>query len=309
MFPENGNDVETLVKNADTAMYLAKQQGKNSYRQFTETPSAGTIAKMTIETDLRRAIERNELVVHYQPLVDMRSSAVLGSEALIRWQHPEHGLMAPSEFVPLAEETGLICPISDMVVETVCAQNKAWQQAGYDPMTVSINVSARQFQQDTLIPSITKALQRSRLDPWYLQLELTESVMMQDSEATIAILKRFKDMGIRISIDDFGTGYSSLSYLKRFPVDSVKIDRSFIKDITINPDDAAIAAAVIAMAHSLKLTVVAEGVETLEQLELLQSLQCDEMQGYFISPPVPAEDFIEIVRQTQLARPDLRFAA
>ena len=309
MFPHSGRDVETLVQNADSAMYQAKKQGKNSCHLFAESPRASSLATMTVETSLRKAIERNELVVYYQPLVDMKSSQVMGSEALIRWQHPEHGLLPPGHFIPVAEETGLICPISDLVVETACMQNKAWQQAGYDPLTVAVNVSARQFHQDTLVHSVTKALQKSHLDPWYLELELTESIMMQDSDATIKVLKRLKDMGIRISIDDFGTGYSSLSYLKRFPIDSVKIDRSFIQDITANSDDAAIAAAVIAMAHSLKLTVIAEGVETLEQLQLLQSLQCDEMQGYFVSPAVPADDFIEIVRRNQFGRPDIRFAA
>lgn len=302
VYPSSGDDVETLVKNADTAMYKAKQQGKNNYCLYSEEPSASATAKLTIETELRKALERDELVVYYQPMVDLKSGEVLGAEALIRWQHPERGLLLPAHFIPIAEETGLICPISTMVVETACLTNKAWQDAGYDPMKISVNVSARQLQQDVLIPGILKALQKSHLDPWYLELELTETVMMQDSEANIAILKRLKDMGVRISIDDFGTGYSSLNYLKRFPVDSVKIDRSFVKDITSNPDDAAIAAAVIAMAHSLKLSVVAEGVETVEQLELLQSLQCDEIQGYFISPPVPSAEFVEIVRQRQFSR-------
>lgn len=299
LYPSDGTDVETLVKNADTAMYRAKEQGRNMYQLYTESLNTAALEWMTLENSLRKALERQEFLVYYQPRVDMHTERILGTEALVRWQHPEYGIVPPAQFIPLAEETGLIMPISEWVLHAACLQNKAWQDAGFEPMTIAVNISARQFQQENLVKTITDTLAKTDLRPEHLDLELTESTLMQDPDAAIAVLRELKSMGIRVSIDDFGTGYSSLSYLKRFPVDAVKIDRSFVRDITTNPDDAAIAGAVVAMAHSLKLNVIAEGVETLEQLEFLRNIKCNEMQGYFVSPPVPVDDLNHILREAR----------
>ncbi|MEN6356216.1 MAG: EAL domain-containing protein [Armatimonadota bacterium] len=301
-FPSDGSDAETLVRNADTAMYRAKEQGRNNYHLYTESMNAAAVEWMKLESNLRKALDNDEFLVYYQPRVEIETGCVMGVEALVRWQHPEYGLIQPAQFIPLAEETGLIAPISESVVRKTCAQAKEWLSMGIEPMTVSVNISARQFQQDSLVTMITNALDETGFDPQYLELELTESTLMQDPDTAIAILLKLKSMGVRISVDDFGTGYSSLSYLKRFPINAVKIDRSFIRDINSNPDDAAIAGAVVAMAHSLKLTVIAEGVETLEQLEFLRTLKCDEMQGYFITPPVPADELTQIVMDTGVKR-------
>jgi len=309
IFPSDGADVETLVKNADTAMYRAKEQGRNNYYLYTEALNSAAMEWMTLDNSLRKALERREFLVYYQPRVEIRTGQTLGTEALIRWQHPEFGLVSPAHFIPLAEETGLIVPISEWVIQTACAQNKAWQNTGIHPMSVSVNISARQFQQEELVSTVKQALAQSGLAPHYLDLELTESTLMQDPDSAVEILLELKSMGVQISIDDFGTGYSSLSYLKRFPIDAVKIDRSFVRDITTNPDDAAIAGAVVAMAHSLKLKVIAEGVETLEQLEFLRGLKCDEMQGYFITPPVPAEQLIQTVEGVNYPLDGFREAA
>jgi diguanylate cyclase (GGDEF)-like protein len=290
LFPSDGSTAEALVRNADTAMYRAKEQGRNNYQVYTEALNAAAVKQVTLEHSLRRALQRNEFLLHYQPQVSIKTGKVLGTEALIRWRQPDLGLVSPAQFIPLAEETGLILPISEWVLSTACMQNKSWQDAGLPHMNVAVNISARQFEQDELTPMVKRALKASGLDPQYLDLELTESTLMQNPDMAVTILQKLKDMGVRVSIDDFGTGYSSLSYLKRFPIDAVKIDQSFVRDITTNPDDAAIAGAVVAMAHSLKLKVIAEGVETLDQLEFLRGLRCDEMQGYFVSPPVPAED-------------------
>ncbi len=299
VYPMDGSDVETLVRNADTAMYQAKELGRNCYHSYTETLTADAIHAMTLESGLHRALERREFVVHYQPKVDIRTGRIVGSEALVRWQHPEYGLVPPNKFIALAEETGLIGPISDYVLETACTQTKHWMDASCQQLSVSVNISARQFQQHRLTKSVRQALRKSCLPAHCLDLELTESTLMNESDAVIPVLNEFRELGVRISVDDFGTGYSSLSFLKRFPVNAVKIDRSFVTDITTNPDDAAIAGAVVAMAHSLKLKVCAEGVETIEQLEFLRSLQCDEMQGYFISPPISAQEFDELLWQNR----------
>lgn len=309
VYPVDGADVETLVRNADTAMYQAKEKGRNCYHAYSEALTASVIHSMTLESGLRGALERKEFLVHYQPKVDIRTGAIVGSEALVRWQHPDYGLVPPNKFIPLAEETGLIGEISDYVLETARAQTKAWMDAGRGPLCVSVNISGRQFQQRKLTQSVQQALEKSGLDPRHLDLELTESILMNEPDAVSSVLQEFREMGVCISIDDFGTGYSSLSYLKKFPVDAVKIDRSFVTDITTNPDDAAIAGAVVAMAHSLKLKVCAEGVETIEQLEFLRSLQCDEMQGYFISPPVSAQEFEELLRQDRNRENMMRRAA
>ena len=299
MYPADGMDVETLVKNADTAMYRAKEQGRNRYHLYTEALNAAVVERMTLENNLRKALERDEFLLYYQPRVDMATGKTVGAEALVRWQHKELGLVSPDQFIPLAEETGLIVPISDWVLREACNQNKAWQDAGLPPIDIAVNISARLFQQEGLQFTINKVLMETGLDPEHLELELTESTLMHDPDLAIEILYQLKAMGVRISIDDFGTGYSSLNYLKRFPIDALKIDRSFVKEITTNADDAAVATAVVAMARSLKLKVVAEGVETLEQLEFLRSLNCDEIQGYFINRPANVEEFTQFIRDEQ----------
>ncbi|MCL5103527.1 MAG: PAS domain S-box protein [Armatimonadetes bacterium] len=303
IYPADGTDVETLVKNADTAMYRAKEKGRNMCQLYTEAFNAADVERMTLENNLRRAAKREEFLLHFQPQVDIRTGETRGSEALVRWRHPEYGLVPPGKFIPLAEETGLIVPISKWIIKAACGQNKAWQDAGYPPITIAVNISAKHFHQEDLAATVGSALSETGLDPQYLELELTESALMQNPDLAVDVLGKLKEMGVRISVDDFGTGYSSLSYLKRFPIDAVKIDQSFVRDITTNHDDAAIAGAVVAMAHSLKLKVIAEGVETLEQLEFLRSLKCDEVQGYFIGRPVPAEEFGQLLEDVHTPHP------
>jgi diguanylate cyclase (GGDEF)-like protein/PAS domain S-box-containing protein len=288
MFPSDGDNVETLVRNADTAMYRAKEQGRNNYQFYTESLNEAALERMVLENSIRRALDRNEFTLHYQPKVDIASGRMLGTEALIRWCSPEHGYVSPSRFIPIAEETGLIIPITEWVLKTACRQNKAWQDAGYPPIDVGVNISAKQFQQGKVIETVMSVLDETGLLPQYLDLEITEGTLMHNLEVATSTLEQLRKMGVHISIDDFGTGYSSLSYLTRFPVNTVKIDQSFVKDIILKPDDAAIAGAVVAMAHSLKLRVIAEGVETIEQLKFLENLRCDEIQGYFVSRPIPA---------------------
>ncbi len=249
---------------------------------------ARIVERLALESSLRSGLERGEFMVYYQPQVNIGTGQVVGVEALVRWQHPERGLVLPAEFIPVAEEAGLIVPLGEWVLRTACAQNKAWQENGLPPMRVAVNLSARQFQQRNLIDMVAQALEDTGLAPHYLQLEITEGVAMQDMDLTIATLQGLREMGIQIAIDDFGTGYSSLAYLKRLPIDAVKIDRSFVRDLTIDANDAAIVTAVIAMAHGLKLKVIAEGVETKEQLAFLSEQQCDEVQGYLFSKAVPA---------------------
>ena len=249
---------------------------------------------------LRHALKREEFLLHYQPRVDLHSGEITGMEALVRWQHPEQGLVLPGRFIPVAEDSGLIVPLGAWVLHTACAQNKAWQVAGLKPVCVAVNLSARQFRQQDLVEVVTRTLQETGLDAAYLELELTESMVMQNVEATIATLTRLKAIGVKFSIDDFGTGYSSLSYLKRFPIDFLKIDQSFVRDISTDPDDAAIVKAIISMAHDLGLRVIAEGVETQEQKSFLQQGHCDEMQGYLFSRPVPAEKFEVLLGKVQV---------
>ncbi|WP_246320953.1 bifunctional diguanylate cyclase/phosphodiesterase [Paenibacillus germinis] len=289
LYPSDGRDIETLIKNADTAMYRVKEQGKNNFQFYTPDMNEAVSQKMKLEMGLRKGLERGEFKVYYQPQIDVISGKVIGVEALIRWQHPEWGNISPEEFIPLAEETGLIIPIGEWVLYEACHQNKIWQDTGYPPLRIAVNISSRQFQQNNLVEMVSKTLKETELDPQYLELELTESII-QDSKYAITTMQKLKAMGIHLSIDDFGTGYSSLSYLKLFPIDSLKIDRSFTSNIFEDSKDAALVHTIIAMAHNLDLKVIAEGVETQEQLHFLQQRQCNEAQGYFFSRPVSGEE-------------------
>jgi diguanylate cyclase (GGDEF)-like protein/PAS domain S-box-containing protein len=297
LFPLDGNDAETLLKNADVAMYHAKNQGRNNYQFYTKSMNATALQRLDLENDLRKALDRGEFLLCYQPTVDIQTRTIVGAEALVRWKHPHKGMISPGEFIPLAEETGLIVPIGEWVLSTACSQNRAWQHAGNKPFRVAVNLSGRQFDQEDLIEVVSGALRDTGLDPQYLELEITESTIMKNPEKAATTLQKLKGMGIWLSIDDFGTGYSSLGNLRKFPIDTLKIDRSFVMNITTDSDDAAITAAIIAMAHSLKLGVTAEGVESEGQQSFLRELGCDVVQGYLFSRPVPAEEFIKLVRE------------
>lgn len=286
VYPQYGKDAETLIKNADRAMYRAKRQGRNTYRFYTTTMESNGKASnyLAMETRLRHALDREEFLLHYQPLIDMKSGRLISLEALLRWRHPERGLIQPDEFIPLAEENGMIVPIGEWVLETACRQNKEWQEAGLPLTSVSVNLSARQFRQKSFVRTVGRILAESRLDPQFLELELTESLLFESNGASTSRLKELKSLGIKISIDDFGTGYSSLSYLKCFPIDTLKIDRSFVCDIPTNEGDSAIASGMIALAHGLHMKVTAEGVETQAQLDFLRDRGCDAIQGHLMSP-------------------------
>lgn len=291
IYPTDGSTAESLTKHADIAMYRAKEMGRNSFQFYTATMNERTLDRLSIETDLRHALERGEFAVHYQPQVNLSSGSIVGMEALIRWDHPVHGLIAPARFIGLAEEMGLIIPIGAWVIRTACIQTKAWQQAGLGDLRVAVNLSPRQFTQKALVQSIADVLHATGLEPRLLELELTESMVMSDVDNAIAILRSLKELGVHISIDDFGTGYSSLSYLRRFPIDVLKIDQSFVNDLTVDADDAAIVVSIISLAHSLRLQVIAEGVETAEQLAFLRTHGCDQVQGYYFSRPIGPDAF------------------
>jgi len=297
LYPYDGEDADTLLKNADTALYRAKEQGRNNYQLYTPAMNARAFERLALENSLRKALERGEFLLHYQPQIDANHGQVTGMEALVRWQHPDLGLVYPAEFIGIAEETGLIVPLGEWVLRTAAAQNKAWQKAGQLPVCVAVNLSARQFQQHDLVETVARILKETELDPQWLELEITESIAMQNADYTIVILRDLKEMGIRIAMDDFGTGYSSLSYLKKFPIDTLKIDQSFVRDLTSDSNDAAIANAIIVLAHSLKLQVVAEGVESSEQALYLRERQCDKFQGYLFSNPLAAEPFEAYLRE------------
>ncbi|MBF0320311.1 MAG: EAL domain-containing protein [Nitrospirae bacterium] len=290
VYPSDGDDIDTLLKNSDIAMYQAKDKGRNTYQFYNSDMNTRALRRLKLENNLRKALEKNEFILHYQPKIDLNTWSVYGVEALIRWINPQYGMISPVEFIPLAEETGLIIAIGEWVLRTACAQAKHWQDIGHKGLLMSVNLSARQFKSQNLVLLIENILKETGLSPEFLELELTESVVMDDAEAAIKILRDIKTMGVHVAIDDFGMGYSSLSYLKRFPIDRLKIDKSFVRDITTDPDDEAIATAIIAMSHSLKLKVIAEGVETNGQLEFLRALDCDEAQGYLFSRPLPVED-------------------
>jgi diguanylate cyclase (GGDEF)-like protein/PAS domain S-box-containing protein len=290
IYPDDGTDAETLLKRADTAMYSAKEQGRNRYQFFNRDMKARAIEHQSIEDDLRTALQRQEFVLHYQAQVDLKTGAITGTEALIRWLHPERGLLFPAQFISIAESCGLIVPIGQWVLREACRQTQAWLDAGLRPMHVAVNISALEFRNKHFLDGLRSILEDTRLEPRYLELELTESVLMQDAESTGAMLVALKAMGVQLAIDDFGTGYSSLSYLTRFQVDALKIDQSFVQAITPDPETI-ILGAVIAMAKSLKHRVIAEGVETSHQLASLQALHCGQGQGYLFNRPVDAERF------------------
>jgi EAL domain-containing protein (putative c-di-GMP-specific phosphodiesterase class I) len=298
IFPEDGGDAETLLKNADRAMYRAKDHGRDNFQYARPAEGEGE-PRLSLARRLHHALDRDELVVHYQSMVDIASGRVVGAEALVRWNHPEYGLLQPEEFISIAEETKIIVPLGAWVLRTACTQMKAWHDAGHVLLRVAVNLSPRQFQDRDLAATIEQILEETGFPAQYLDLEITESAAMQNAEMSLAILTRLKEMGIRISIDDFGTGYSSLSYLKRFPIDTVKIDQDFVRDLT--DDDAAIISAVISMARALNLKVIAEGVETEEQLAFLRREKCAEMQGFLYSQPLPAAEFEAALRATALA--------
>ncbi|MFA5976053.1 MAG: EAL domain-containing protein [Elusimicrobiota bacterium] len=296
LYPLDGDTAETLLRNAETALERVKKDGKNNFQFYTAAMSSNAIRRLTLESSLRRALKHQEFVLHYQPQVDLRSGKIVGVEALIRWEVPGYGLVPPVEFIPIAEEAGLIVPMGEWVLRTACTQHCAWRQMGLPILSVAVNLSARQFHEQDLAKTIGQVIRSVGMEARFLELEITESYAMQNADYTISVLRDLKEKGIRLSIDDFGTGYSSLSYLKQFPIDALKIDRSFVKDLSADPHDAAIASAIIVLAHNLGLEVVAEGVETLEQLAILRKQQCDRMQGYLFSRPVPAAELEAMVR-------------
>jgi diguanylate cyclase (GGDEF)-like protein/PAS domain S-box-containing protein len=290
VFPDDGADSTLLLKNADIAMYQAKEQGRNNFQFFSKEMNVKALEHLMLETSLRRALERNELFLVYQPQMELHSGQIVGMEVLLRWRHPDLGVLAPTRFISLAEETGLIIPIGEWVLRSACTQNRAWLDAGYRPIRMAVNISVGQFRQQNFVEVVASILRETGIDAPLLELELTESMVMTNAASTVDLLGELKAMGVSLSIDDFGTGYSSLSYLKHFPIDRVKVDRSFVRDIGNNADDAAIAGAIIAMSHSMNLKVTAEGVEHQEQLQFLASRGCDEIQGYILAQPLPADE-------------------
>ncbi|MFA9218097.1 MAG: EAL domain-containing protein [Sphingomonadaceae bacterium] len=304
MYPDDATDPETLVKYADTAMERAKLAGRDGYRFFTAGMNVQVLARLDLETALRRALENEELVLYYQPKINLRTGAISGAEALLRWQRPGYGMVFPAEFVPVLEESGLIVRVGAWIIDAACRQIGIWARSTVGPVRVAVNVSSRQFVEGDLEQEVARALERHRVPPELLELELTEGALMSNTERTIAVLTRLQAQGIKVAIDDFGTGYSSLAYLQRFPIDKLKIDIAFVRNITTNPNDAAIALAIISMAHSLKLRVIAEGVESRAQLEYLRRNRCDEIQGYYFSRPVAAGDMGQLVELGRCLPPD-----
>lgn len=302
LYPDDAGDINALLKNSDAAMYRAKAHGRNTYQFFTADMNAGALERLSMENSLRAALDRRQLHLEYQPQVDLATGRVIGVEALMRWEHPDLGAISPAKFITLAEESGLIVPLGEWGLFEACRQVRAWQQAGFPPMPVAVNLSAIQFRQPKLAELVAKALRETELAAQYLELELTESILMQQAEAGMASVQSLRDLGVRLSIDDFGTGYSSLSYLRRFPIHRLKIDVSFMRDITTDAGAAAITSAIIAMGKSLKLRVLAEGVETQEQLALLQAQGCDEIQGYYFSRPLPADELAKLLREGRTLR-------
>lgn len=298
IFPNDGKDMDTLLKNADIAMYHAKEQGKNNFQFYKQSMNTSAFERLNMENGLRKAVEQNEFLLHYQPRMNIHSGEIVALEALLRWNHPERGIILPAEFIPIAEESGLIIPIGEWVLKHACGQIRQWQESDFFArIAVSLNISGRQFRQESLVNILEKTLSDFSLNPHCLELELTESVIMDNAEITAGMLKKLKHMGFMLSMDDFGTGYSSFKYLKQFPLDIIKIDESFIQDVTERPEDETIVQAIIAMARSLELTVVAEGVETERQLAFLREHGCHEMQGYLLSRPAPPEDILAFLKK------------
>ena len=303
-YPGDAATVETLLANADAAMYYAKQQGRNNYQCFMPRMNTATQEKVRLESDLHAALEHKQFELHYQPKVNTATGVMHGAEALLRWTHPVHGSIPPAKFIPIAEECGLIGAIGAWVVREACRQARAWQLAGLPSLRVAVNLSASQFRQGNIVAIIRNALDAADLDARFLEVELTESAVMSDPEESIAILETLSAMGVLVSVDDFGTGYSSMSYLRRFPIDKLKIDRGFINDVMSRSEDASIVRAIVSLAHSLNLKVVAEGVESTEQLEFLKTLGCDQYQGFHFSPALPAPQFEALVRTKRRAEPE-----
>ena len=295
VYPEDGRDAEMLVKNADTAMYRAKENGRQSYRFFEPGMHLRAVERHSLEESLWRALERQEFELHYQPQIELRTGRITGAEALLRWMHPTRGPVPPAQFIPVAEECGLFLPIGNWVLREACTQARAWADAGFPAMTMAVNVSAVEFRDGNFLRGVSSILDDTGLDPRSLELELTEGILMKRPEATAAVLQTLKDKGVQVALDDFGTGYSSLSYLRKFPIDTLKIDQSFVREISATPDDRTIVNAVIILGRGLNLRVVAEGVETREQLEFLQARRCDEAQGFYFSRAVPASQFAELL--------------
>ncbi|RKZ79149.1 MAG: hypothetical protein DRQ35_04760 [Gammaproteobacteria bacterium] len=296
-FPNDGDDVETLLKNADSAMYHAKSEGRNNFQFYSKELNEKAMQTLVMETNLHQALENNEFQLYYQAKVETKTGRIQGAEALIRWIHPTQGMIRPDQFIPVAEDTGLITQIGEWTLHEACHQNKTWQDAGLPKIKISVNLSPRQFQHQSLIDLVGETLAKSELSPVYLDLEIVEGTAMHDIEQTIASLQQLKKLGLSISIDDYGTGYSTLSYLKQFPVDTLKIDMSFIRNLVESSGDRAIVSSTILLAHNLGLSVVAEGVEDVQQLELLQELGCDEIQGYYFSRPLPVDDFAKLLEK------------
>jgi EAL domain-containing protein (putative c-di-GMP-specific phosphodiesterase class I) len=295
IYPHDGRNLEALVSNADIAMYRAKEEGRNLCKLFTPSMNTKVVRRLALENDLRGALARKEFLVQYQPKVDLGSGRMVGVEALVRWQRPGVGLAPPDEFIPIAEETGLIVPLGQWVLRTACRRARQWREEGYPHLQVAVNLSPRQFQQKNLVGMIRDILNEVGLPAESLELEITEGVVMQSVEDAIETLQALKKLGVQLSMDDFGRGYSSLYYLKRFPMSALKIDRSFVADITKDPDDASIVNTIISMSRSLNLKVIAEGVETAEQLDFLRANSCDQMQGFLFSEPVDAERISELL--------------
>ncbi|WP_027368113.1 putative bifunctional diguanylate cyclase/phosphodiesterase [Desulfocurvibacter africanus] len=300
LYPDDGDDAETLIKNADMAMYRAKEKGRNTFQLYTSALNERAVRRMTMEGELRKALERGDIQPWFQPRVGLRNGSVVGSEALARWIKPDGTVISPGEFIPLAEETGLILPLGEQILEQACRRVRAFQDAGFPEQYVSVNLSPRQFRQKDLVGMVERVLQRTGFDSRLLELEITESSLVQDIDQTMATLRRLREMGLAVAIDDFGTGYSSLAYLKHFPLGALKIDQSFIRGIPTDPSDIAITTTIISMAQSLNLKVIAEGVETLQQLNFILGLRCDEYQGYYFSKPLPPEAYLELLRQRKL---------
>ncbi|MFS8119475.1 MAG: putative bifunctional diguanylate cyclase/phosphodiesterase [Microcoleus sp.] len=294
--PDDSSDGDELLKNAYTAMYNSQEKGGNKYQFYTAKAANNYINKFTQETCLRNALKRSEFEVYYEPQIEIKTGKIIGAEALVRWNHPERGRVSPGEFIPMAEEMGLISPLGEWVLETACRQTKAWQIEGLPPLRISVNLSARQFDKKNLTERVSQILRETNLDPKCLELELTEGLILQDEMAATQAFTIWREMGIRIAIDDFGTGYSSLSYPKRFAFDAIKIDKSFIRDIADDRQNAAITIAIIQMAHSMNLTVIAEGVENEQELAFLCSHDCDEIQGYFFSQALPMAEFEALLK-------------